>query len=88
MEINYSEKAVKQLKLICKGDRKSGKMIIDSVEHYAAHPSGKFDIKILKGAYGEFKRLRIGNYRIIFEDSGKIMQIYEIIHRQEAYRGL
>jgi mRNA-degrading endonuclease RelE of RelBE toxin-antitoxin system len=86
MEISYSEKAVKQLKLICKGDRKSGKMIIERIEHYAANPSDKFDIKILKGAYGEFKRLRVGNYRIIFEDTEEAMQIYEIIHRQEAYR--
>ena len=48
MEISYSEKAVKQLKLICKGDRKSGKMIIESIEHYAANPNDKFDIKSLK----------------------------------------
>jgi hypothetical protein len=28
MEIRYSEKAVKQLKAICKGDKRSAKMII------------------------------------------------------------
>lgn len=88
MEIVYSEKAVKQLKLICKGDKKSGTMIINSIEQYSTNPRGSFDIKVLKGAYGNFKRLRIGHYRIIFEDTEKIMRIYEIIHRQEAYRGL
>lgn len=85
MEIKYSEKAVKQLKRICKGDKKSAKMIIDSIERYAENPSGSFDIKVLKGMYGNFKRLRVGNYRIIFEDAKKIMLIYEIKHRQEAY---
>jgi mRNA-degrading endonuclease RelE of RelBE toxin-antitoxin system len=43
------------------------------------------DIKTLKGKYGAFKRMRIGNYRIIFEDDGHILLIYEIKHRQEAY---
>jgi mRNA-degrading endonuclease RelE of RelBE toxin-antitoxin system len=43
------------------------------------------DIKTLKGKYGTFKRLRVGNYRVIFEDDGRILLIYEIKHRQEAY---
>jgi len=39
----------------------------------------------LKGKYAEFKRLRVGKYRIIFDDDGKVMVIYEVKHRQEAY---
>lgn len=85
MEIEYSEKSLKQLKRICKGDKKSAKMIIDCIERYAKNPSDKFDIKILKGQYGDFKRLRVGNYRVIFEDEGNIMLIYEVKHRQESY---
>ncbi|MGR3310766.1 MAG: type II toxin-antitoxin system RelE family toxin [Candidatus Brocadiales bacterium] len=85
MKIKYSEKAAKQLKKICKGDKKNAKMIIDSIENYAENLSGNFDIKVLKGKYGDFKRLRVGNYRIIFDDAGDVMLIYEIKHRQEAY---
>ncbi len=87
MDIRYSEKAERQIKKIHKGDRKSAAMIIEAIENFAAYSSGKknFDIKILKGKYGDFKRLRVGNYRVIFEDNGTIMLIYEVKHRQEAY---
>ncbi|HHT9106832.1 MAG TPA: type II toxin-antitoxin system RelE family toxin [Candidatus Wujingus californicus] len=86
MEIRYSEKAEKQIKKIFKGDRKSAKMIIKTIESYAENPSGNFDVKILKGKYEDLKRLRVGNYRIIFEDDGNTISIYEVKHRQEAYQ--
>ncbi len=60
-------------------------MIIDMIEKYASNPNGKYDIKNLKGEFGNFKRLRVGNYRIIFDEEGQILNIIEIKHRQEAY---
>ena len=49
-------------------------MIITAIETFAIdnYKQKDSDIKILKGKYGNFKRLRAGNYRIIFEDDGKI----------------
>ena len=87
MDIRYSEKAEKQIKKIYKGDKKRAVMIIEAIESFAAHSIKikDFDVKVLKGKYGNFKRLRVGNYRVIFEDDGTIMLIYEIKHRQEAY---
>jgi mRNA-degrading endonuclease RelE of RelBE toxin-antitoxin system len=58
---------------------------MEVLEAYSQNPKGHLDIKLLKGRYGDLKRLRTGKYRIIFEDDGKIMSIYEIKHRQEAY---
>ena len=84
-EILYSETALKQLNKISKGDKKSAKMILDAIEKYASNPEGKYDVKSLKGAFGNFKRLRIGNYRVIFDEDGNIVSIIEIKHRQEAY---
>jgi len=87
MDIRYSEKAEKQIKKIYKGDKKSAVMIIEAIESFAMPSSRKkdFDVKVLKGKYGDFKRLRVGNYRVIFEDNRTIMLIYEVKHRQEAY---
>jgi mRNA interferase RelE/StbE len=85
MQILYSEKAAKSLKKISKGDKKSAKMIINAIEKYASDPVGNYDIKFLKGNFGEFKRLRLGNYRIIFDEDNNILYIYEIKHRQGAY---
>lgn len=52
---------------------------------YANNPKMKHDIKVLKGEYGDFKRLRVGNYRVIFDENKEIMLIYHVKHRQEAY---
>jgi mRNA interferase RelE/StbE len=43
------------------------------------------DIKRLTHFTPEY-RLRIGNYRILFEISGNKIIIYRILHRKEAYR--
>ena len=86
MQILYTEKSAKQLKKIAKGDSKSARLIIAQIENYASNPIGNFDIKILKGKFETFKRLRVGNYRIIFDEDQNIIRIYEIKHRQEAYK--
>ena len=85
LEIKYSGKASKQFARIHKGDKKSAEMIMRAVEGYSKDSFGNFDIKTLKGKHAKFKRLRIGDYRIVFEDDNVNMWIYEIKHRQEAY---
>jgi mRNA-degrading endonuclease RelE of RelBE toxin-antitoxin system len=52
------------MKQIHKGGKKNARMIIETIEAYAKNQKGNFDIKVLKSKYGEFKRLRIGKYRI------------------------
>ena len=86
MEILYSAKASKQLMKISKSDKKSAKIILEKIEEYAIDTSGHYDIKVLKGKHDSFKRLRAGDYRIIFDEDNNILHIYEIKHRQEAYK--
>ena len=83
MEIKYSEKAENQLKKICKGDKKSASMTMEVIEAYSKEPRRGFDVRILKGKHGDFKRLRIGKYRIIFEEDAHAMYIY----RDQAQAG-
>lgn len=47
----------------------------------------KNNIKTLKGKYKGLKRLRVGNYRIIFEEKEKelVILIIRIAHRGEVY---
>jgi mRNA interferase RelE/StbE len=85
MEIKYSENAVKQLKKISISNPKDADRIILGIEKYAMSPFEKQDVKSLKGKYGEFKRLRIGNYRVIFDNAGNIVFVYNIKHRKDAY---
>ena len=84
-QIQYSLKAAKQLRRIFVADKKSAEMIISAIEKYTENPSNRHDVKILKGKFEDLKRLRAGNYRIIFDENLVIINIYEIKHRQEAY---
>ncbi len=85
-EILYSEKSKKQLKKIIKSDKNSAIAILNKIENYANEVHDTYDIKFLKGEFGDFKRLRVGNYRVIFDEDMKILSIYEIKHRKEAYK--
>ena len=85
LEIKYSEKASKSLKRIAKADKKIALRIIDGIETYASAPTLATNVKILKGKFAEFKRLRIGDYRVIFDDDFSVMFVYEVKHRKEAY---
>jgi len=84
-QIQYSLKAAKQLRKIFKADRQSAEMIISAIEKYAESPLNRSDVKILKGQFEDLKRLRVGNYRVIFDENLIIINVYEIKHRQEAY---
>ena len=85
LNIKYSAKAYKQLLKISKGSKKAVEMIVKVIEKFAGNPSANLDVKTLKGQFDVFKRIRVGNYRIIFDNDNKVMLIYEIKHRQEAY---
>ena len=85
IEVNYSEKAAKQLRKIFKTNSNDAKRIFEGIENYANYPELKHDIKQLKGKWGDFKRLRIADYRVIFDNENNIMLIYEIKFRKDAY---
>ncbi len=85
MRIKYSDKAVDQLRKISKSDPKSAERIFEKIEKYVENPGRMRNIKMLKGKYGSFLRLRIGKYRVIFENKDDVMWIYQILHRQEGY---
>lgn len=84
--IQYSETAVSQLKAIARSNKQNAVLILKKIEQFARTPEEFVDIKILKGKYATFKRLRSGDYRVIFDTENRIMNIYQIKHRKEAYR--
>jgi len=85
--IQYTNKAYKQLKKIFKNAPIDAEKIVKSIESYALTPFEKHDIKILHGKYENFKRLRVGNYRVLFDNEDNIIFVYEIKHRKDAYNG-
>lgn len=76
MQINYSKQAVKFLR---KQDKITQRRIIIAINKL---PNG--DVKKLQGRTGY--RLRVGNFRIIFDLSGNVIYIEEIDNRSQIYK--
>lgn len=76
MDIQYSKQAEKFLK---KQTLETQNRIRNAIRNL---PEG--DVKKLQGRNGY--RLRVGNYRVIFDHSGKIIYIVRIDNRGQIYK--
>jgi mRNA interferase RelE/StbE len=79
-EIDFKPRALKDLERIPEKERRR---IFAKIESLANDLAG--DVKRLTGMTPEF-RLRVGNYRVLFEIDGGRVVIYRVRHRREAYR--
>ncbi len=80
-ELIFTERALKSLKKIPKNDAAK---ILDKLENIIKKPSSSTNIKQLTAHPLATFRLRVGNYRVLFdkEDTLKIIEIIEIGHRK------
>ena len=78
-KIVYSKKAVKFLK---KQDASNQKRILTAISKLPLEG----DIKKLQGTDGY--RLRVGNFRILFDVNGAIIDIIDIGNRGQIYKGV
>ncbi len=78
-QIEFKPQAYKDLKRIPVQDQKR---IIGRIEDLSDNLKG--DVKRLSNYTYEY-RLRVGNYRVLFEIEKTIIIIYHIKHRREAY---
>jgi mRNA interferase RelE/StbE len=56
-------------------------------ETLEADPRKHNNIKSLHGKLSEFRRFRVGDYRVIYriDDAAGIVRVMSIVHRREAY---
>jgi mRNA interferase RelE/StbE len=82
-QVKFTKTAFKNLKKIQREDQQK---ILNQIELLAASPDQKSSVKKLTNS--AHYRLRVGNYRIIFdrEDILKIIDIIDILHRKDAYK--
>ena len=74
MTINYSKQAIK---FLSKQDKPTRIRIVEAIKNL---PQG--DVKKLQGQ--ESYRLRVGNYRIIFDKNGDVLHIEKIDNRGQV----
>ena len=77
--IDLMPKAIKDLKNLPRSDSKK---VIEKIKALENGLSG--DIKKLTNFSPEY-RLRVGNYRVLFETENKNIIIYRVKHRKETY---
>ena len=78
-EIELKPRAIRDLKTI---DRTMARRITEKIGHMKQDLAG--DVKRLTNSTPEF-RLRVGDYRVLFEIEGNKVIIYRIRHRKDAY---
>jgi len=79
-QVELKPRAVKDLKRIPKGD---GKRIVEKLKLLEDNLRG--DVKRLTNYTPEY-RMRVGDWRILFEIEDEKIVIYRIRHRKEIYK--
>ncbi len=79
MEIRYSKPATKFLR---KQDKPTQQRIMTAIEKLPFEG----DIRKMQGVAGY--RLRVGNYRVLFDVNGIIIDIIDIGNRGQIYKGV
>lgn len=82
MQIRYSKQAENFLKKV---QRKQRETIITKIHQYADDPQSlKNMVKKLQNS--PFSRLRVGDYRVVFDEDGNLMLIERIETRGNVYK--
>ncbi len=80
--IRYSDQATKFLTKI---SRQDAQRIVNKIRQYANNPA-ELQNQIKKLTNSVFYRLRVGDYRVIFTETGEVMSIEKIGNRGDIYR--
>ncbi len=81
--INLTKSAARDYKEIKEPYRTNITKHIESLKQQGLNNT---NIKMLTGEFAGMYRLRVGNYRIIFEIDDKFITIIAILHRKEVYK--
>ncbi len=79
MRIEFKPRAVKDLDTL---DRQAARRVLEKIRGLENNLAG--DVKRLTNFTPEY-RLRVGDYRVLFEIEGDRVIIYRIKHRSRAY---
>lgn len=81
MKINIRKSAIKDLKRIDTSDKERIHNSILELKNFPNIPSIK-RLTCFQPAY----RMRVGDYRILFDVRGDLIEIGRILHRKDSYR--
>jgi mRNA-degrading endonuclease RelE of RelBE toxin-antitoxin system len=65
-------------------DQPTALKILRTIDAYAR--SGEGPVKALNGKFEGLLRLRVGNYRVLFDETPEVVTVHRIRDRRDAYR--
>ena len=65
-------------------EQKTAMNILEAIHRYAETGAGR--VKPLSGDFEGLLRLRIGNHRVIFDETKDTITIHRVLDRKDAYR--
>lgn len=65
-------------------DRQAAMTILAAIHQYAETGTGR--VKALSGEFEGLLRLRVGDHRVLFDETAEAITVHRIRHRREAYR--
>ena len=65
-------------------DRENAMRVLNALHRYADEGHG--DVKALEGDQAGLLRLRVGEYRVLFDETGDSIYVHRVRNRREAYR--
>ncbi|QOG05133.1 type II toxin-antitoxin system mRNA interferase toxin, RelE/StbE family [Aureimonas sp. OT7] len=81
--ISYTTRALRSLSRM---PRNVATRIQAKVEQFAADPASLANnVKALKGEISGTYRLRVGDYRVIFNEHGVVLVVLKVGHRRDIY---
>jgi mRNA interferase RelE/StbE len=83
--LEYRSDAEKAIERLDKGTRLR---VLSALERLARDPRAASNVKALVGSLGGRYRLRVGDYRVVYEliDGRLVVLVIDIAHRREVYR--
>ncbi|GAB3501097.1 type II toxin-antitoxin system RelE/ParE family toxin [Spirosoma knui] len=83
-QLSFSDRALKSLKKIPKSD---AQRIVDALEELAQNPDTKSNVKRLTNHPDAIFRLRVGDYRVLYDkhDIVCIIAVIDVGHRKDIY---
>ncbi len=83
--IRFSGGALRDLERV---DKKTAERIMSKI-HWIANNTDATDLKNLRGELAGFCKLRVGNFRVIFEliSEKQTLNVHSIGHRSRVYKG-
>jgi mRNA interferase RelE/StbE len=79
-ELAFKPRALRDIERL---DRRQASRVLARIEGMRSDLLG--DVKKLTNFMPEY-RLRVGDYRVLFEVEGQRLVIYRVVHRRDAYR--